>query len=136
MKRREDWEQRLHAWHRQTLDIPHDWAANNCAFRAAGAIKAMTGEDLARGWRTKVKSKNSFLKLMREQGGNSLEDVADAFLSRTERPLRGDLVMLDGPNGDFFGIKVGKTAVGPTQRGLEHVSMMQMKAAWRVGENA
>ncbi|WP_022697934.1 DUF6950 family protein [Euryhalocaulis caribicus] len=136
MKRREDWEQRLHAWHRETLNVPHDWGRNNCAFRAAGAIKAMTGEDLAKGFRVKVRSKKGFTKLMRDEGWDTLEDIADAFLTRTERPLRGDLVMLEGPNGDFFGIKVGKTAVGPTQRGLEHVSMLQMKAAWRVGENA
>lgn len=136
MKRREDWDIRLHQWHRQTLDIPHDWGRNNCAFRAAGAIEAMTGVDLARGYRSKVRSEKSFHALMRERGWKSMADIADAFLPRTETPRRGDLVLLEGPNGDFFGIRVGKTAVGPTQRGLEHVGMTQVKAAWKVGEDA
>ncbi|WP_022699309.1 DUF6950 family protein [Euryhalocaulis caribicus] len=134
MKRREDWEQRLYAWHKATLEIPHDWGRNNCAFRAAGAIRAMTGVDLAKGFRVRVRSEAGFRRVMAEQGWRSLSDIADAFLPRARRPMRGDLVLLDGPNGEFFGIKTGTHAAGPTQRGLEHVPMAQMIAAWRIGD--
>lgn len=131
-----DWDVRLNTHVRELMSVPHDDGPNNCLLRAASVIQLMTGVDLARGYRSKVRSKAGYMRVMAENGWETLSDIADAFLPPWNRPedaRRGDLVLLEGPSGDWFGIKSSVTAFGPSKTGLVHVPLRQVISAWRVG---
>lgn len=99
MIRFEDWEQRLQEY---LLTIRkkefEDWGTYDCAIAWAGAIKAMTGEDLMEEYRGKYEDEAGALALIQASGYPNLAALLDNKLPRVVRSSaqRGDLGMLKG----------------------------------------
>lgn len=114
---------------RQT--VPHCWGrnANDCLSFVAGAVKAQTGVDPARGlrWTGEV----SGLRLLKKLGG--VEAVLDARFERIPpaMAMRGDIAGVpDEALGIHPMIVEGITLVGPGDHGNRRMKRSAMTVAW------
>ena len=107
LRRLDDWRARLAAeMDRQRRD-PFAWGKHDCAIGfAAGIVEALTGVDMARGYRGKYASPRGALKLLKDDGADTLGDFAAKFLPEGEPVFAqlGDIgiVASDGPVGEAF----------------------------------
>lgn len=95
MPRISTWEQALADYLAKTHDLPHAWGQHDCMLDWAGAAKAMTGHDFARGHRGKYISKLTAYRYLKTLGFDSPEAMIDSLLP--EKPVgfaqRGDVVL-------------------------------------------
>lgn len=134
MMRRSTWEADLSAYLATMADAVFEYGEVDCALFAAGAVRAMTGEDPARAFRDKYNSMKTSLSALRKYGRGTLVDTIDDLFP--EKPVafasRGDLVFYDGsvgvcigPVALFIGEEVGKP-------GLVRVPRRDWLKAWAV----
>jgi hypothetical protein len=105
--------------------------ANDCLSFVAGAVKAQTGKDPARG--LQWKSQATALSLLNKLGG--VEAVLDARFERVAPSLaqRGDIgVIPDADLGSHPMIVEGKTLCAPGEKGLKRCPRSAMTAAWDI----
>ncbi len=130
-----DWEERLHAYLDQVAALPFSWGKHDCLMFVAGAIKAVTGRDPARGHRGKYSGGAGALRYMARRGWN---DVAVALCAHLEEcapafARRGDIVLF----GDIAGVCMGATSLFVSETGegagLSHIDTSQISRAWRNG---
>jgi hypothetical protein len=130
-----DWPERLLAYldkaqGRRFAWVSDDPDTHDCARFAAGAVLAMTGEQLLPTWgyRTEI---GAYRHLKREGG---LAAMADARLPRIGigAARRGDvgLIMQDGR--ETLTVVLGVDIAGPAERGLAFVPRAELVAAWTV----
>ena len=129
--RRVDWEDRLNAFIAKHHSRPyaHEW---HCLLFVAGAVKAVTGKDFARGHRGKYKSMAGALRYLKGLGFDGPAAMIDAHLP--EKPIgfaqRGDLILAaDG----IPALCVGEFALSVTDEGLARVPRSEWRKAWGVG---
>lgn len=116
-------------------NVPHAWgrARNDCMSFTAGAVKAQTGKDPARGLRWD--GEKSGRRLLRDLGG--VEAVLDARFKRIAPAIarRGDI---GGVPDDQLGIHPmiieGETLVSPGDKGNSRVKRRAMTMAWSIDE--
>lgn len=134
MKRIKGWEQALAAHTRAAMARPHAWGSHDCALFAADGVRAMTGEDLAAEFRGTYADEDGARRVLASLGCADVGDLAGRYLPEIDPPQarRGDVVMIEGKYGPFLAIVDGRTAVGPSRRGLEHAPMTAALRAWRV----
>jgi hypothetical protein len=139
-RRLHDWDLRLQEYLRDALARPFAWGGHDCCLHVCNAVLAMTGVDLALGFRGKYATKAQGLALLKKRGG--VEGVAEsvAWHFRLEEvgvlfAGRGDIVLLDMPERgpalaivDFDGLHA--LAAGP--KGLERFTVRAARRAWRV----
>ncbi|MDQ2069311.1 DUF6950 family protein [Natronospira bacteriovora] len=137
MIRRSNWERRLNAYLRSVQCRPHTYGEHDCTLFVAGAIQAMTGEDLAADVRGEYASQEEAFALIDELGG-SLEAICRDRLGEPVAPLqarRGDVVI--GPwadqGGDTLGVVLGARVATVCNRGQTRQMLGQARLAWRVG---
>lgn len=111
LRRLDDWRARLAAeMDRQRRD-PFAWGKHDCAIGfAAGIVEALTGVDMARGYRGKYASPRGALKLLKDEGADSLSafvaarlpgvlpafaNVGDIGVVASDGPLAEALCMID-----------------------------------------
>jgi len=133
--RREDWEQRLSSLCIDKSEVPHVWGEWDCVIFCAMAVEEMTGENLIADIKGAWTSKIGAARVIKNNGFDSLGDmVADRL---KEKPLpfikRGDVVLCDGPDGEFIGIVMGHFSVGPGPTGLASVPIDQAIRGFEVG---
>lgn len=131
LRRRSDWPERLADY----LARPHrfDWATHNCALFAAGAVEAMTGEDLARRYRGPKTMRGCYGRLRRLAGGLDgavTRALGDAIPVRYAR--RGDVVLVEVEGLTALGVCAGSeiAALGPA--GMVMLPLCAGARAWRV----
>lgn len=139
MKRRDDWRARLAAEMDRQRREPFVWGRQDCAIGfVAGIIEAITGEDLARGYRGKYRSPKGALKILRSEGVESLGDLAAKFLPECHPAFArvGDIgtVSSDGPVGAALCMVDVSGLVVMTEEGHGHRPRADMIRAFRVGE--
>jgi len=145
--RRDDWPERLHDY--LALEHRFDWLTNNCALFAAGAVLAMTGEDVAKEFRG-IKTRLSMERKLRRIGG--LTALCTACFGESIPILtarRGDIVIArvfvspptnvmigpddeDGSLMDAVGVCLGAQVALLTETGITYYPLATVKAAWRV----
>jgi hypothetical protein len=134
LQRIEGWEQRLFDFTRASMSTPYAWGTNDCIIFAAGCVEAITGTDLAKEHRGTYTDENGAARIIARAGAGSLGEFVGLYLP--EKPLslvqRGDIVIAEGPDGDFAAVCQGATCVGPSRRGLVHVKILQAKQAFKV----
>jgi len=133
--RRSNWERRLAVYLDGHRGAVFRYGRLDCALFAAGAVKAMTGKDPARGFRSKYRSQASAVRAIRAAG---FEDLAAVVSSKFEAiapafARRGDLVMdRDGS----LGVCVGREALFVGEEGglagLVRQPISAWAKAWRV----
>jgi hypothetical protein len=132
--RRRGWEQALAAFTRAHMRTPYQWGQHDCALFAAGAVEAITGEDFAAEFRGTYEDEDGARRLLTSLGCEDVGDLASRYLPEImpAEARRGDVVMIDGQLGPFLAIVDGRTAVGPSARGLTHTPIEMASRAWGV----
>ena len=112
--------------------VPFAWGSNDCVTFAAGAVRALTGNDpLADipAW----KSERAALIGLKRRGG--LAAAVSHVL--TEIPAghahRGDIGLAMGPDGPFLMVIEGVTLVGPGHDGLFRNRRDALIKSWSAG---
>ena len=107
---------------------------HDCALFAAGWVKLVTGQDLARGWRSRYRSLRGGQKLMEEAGFRDHVDLAAAHLPEIVPAFAqiGDLAVLED---DAFGIVSGEMIYCLKPKGLGLVPRGEMRRAFAVRES-
>lgn len=134
MRRLPDWPARLDAAIEAARARPFQWGAMDCSIFAADVVLALTGRDFAESFRGRYSTRAEAVALLGARGG--LEAVVTGFLGQ---PLptallarRGDVVMVETPEGRALGICVGQKAACAGPQGLTFVPMPGWLSGWRV----
>lgn len=128
------WEQALAAFTRAHMRTTYAWGRHDCALFAAGAVEAMTGTDFAAEFRGKYEDEGGARRVLTSLGCENVGDLASRYLPEIvpAQARRGDVVMIEGQLGPFLAVVDGRTAVGPSARGLTHTPVEMASRAWGV----
>jgi hypothetical protein len=110
MARKPDWKIRLITYLGEAARKPFQPGKHDCALFAAGAVKAMTGKDFARGYRGRYRTLKGGLKTLQKAGfadhialaASLLEDIPVSFAGP------GDLAVIATPDGPALGVVQGE----------------------------
>lgn len=138
-----DWESRLNGWIDRAQNTPFVWGRFDCCLAMADAVLAMTGIDIAQGWRGRCTDMESAVRLVcRETGETSFIAAIDAILVRAGLrcltspafACRGDVVMAEAKHGPTWGVVdlTGRRAVYAAQAGIEWAKLGLARRAWAV----
>lgn len=132
--RQGDWQQALSREAIRHAMTPYEYGEHDCILFAANCVLAMTGIDHAEDIRGRYSNALEAAKIIKSNGFDSLGDMIASRLPEIEvREVgRGDVVLCDGPMGEFAAMVVGKTCAGPGPNGLVHVPKSQALRGFRV----
>lgn len=97
LKRHKDWRARLSAYVETCRTTPYDPGKHDCVLFAAGCIEAMTGVDLAAGWRGNYSTITEAIRAFRKAGYVNLLDLAEQHFEEVPvgRALSGDIAIIE-----------------------------------------
>lgn len=111
LARLDDWRARLAAEMDRQRRTPFKWGTQDCAIGfAAGIVQALTGVDMARGYRSQYRGPKGALRILKEAGADSLStfvagllpevhpafaNVGDIGIIASDGPLNEALCMID-----------------------------------------
>lgn len=132
--RRSDWQQRLSMEAIRLQNVPYEFGEHDCILFAANCVMAMTGEDPADDIRGRYKTEIGAARIIKNSGFKSLGDMIADRLPEVamDQVRRGDVVLCNGPHGEFAAMVVGKTCVGPGRDGMLHIPLSQALRGYRV----
>lgn len=133
--RREDWRSGLARFVERARSIPFEWGQHDCALFAAAAIEAMTGVDLASGWRGRYRSAAGAARLLRQAGHRDLPGLVASHLAPVSPLLAavGDIAAITGQDGrPALGVVLGAQVAGPGDRGLMFVPRADVGATFHL----
>lgn len=138
LTRRDDWRGRFATEMDRQRRTAFVWGKQDCAIGlVCGAVEAITGADLARGYRGKYRSPKAALRLMRESGAEALGDFAAQQLPEIHpsQARVGDIGILvsDGPIGEAFCIVDASGVIVMTEQGHGRRPRADMTRAFKVG---
>lgn len=133
MTRFPDWQNRLAAYVEAIRAVPFSYGYHDCALFAAGAVEAMTGEDLSKKWRG-YRSLDDGIAKLRKAGIRGQVDLAASLLPEVLpiAAMPGDVVSFDIPGGEALGILQGRMFYAVTMTGLGLHSRSAVKRAFTV----
>lgn len=120
--RRDDWQSALTEYMGQVGHLPFEFGVHDCALFAAGAVKAMTGVDLAsdfRGYSNAIEG----LMMVKRAGFLDHMDVFRQSLAPTDAPQTGDVAFTEGYEGMTIGIVSGRFILVAGKFQLERVPL-------------
>lgn len=130
LTRFENWPDLLAAFLEDRLDDAFQWGENDCAIFAADAVLAITGSDLATGFRGRYSSEAGAAALLEAFGG--IEAILDRAMPRRATPLlaqRGDIAIT---NDGALVVVEGRYGVGPGLDGSLRIPLRACATAWKV----
>lgn len=132
--RRPDWKTRLIAYLGKVASLPFEPGVNDCALFAAGAVEAVTGIDLAAGWRGRYQSLAEGFALLQAAGFADHIALTAAHFPEIAPALAaaGDLAVVQGPEGDALGVVQGEAIYVLSPRRLGIVPLTYALRAFRV----
>ena len=116
-KRISGWQARLAAWLASISRTPFQPGQHDCALFAAGAVEAMTGVDLAAGWRGRYHTLRGGIRVLRRAGYADHIALARSHFPTTATPRAGDLAVVDTPEGQALGVVQGLYIYAPATVG-------------------
>jgi hypothetical protein len=130
MERLPDWRPRLDDYLRGVRGQPFAWGRLDCALFCAGAVEAMTGQDLARGWRG-YRTEAAGLRKLEEAGFVTHVELLASLLPEVHPSAVnvGDIVVLSGVT---LALVQGRLALAIGPDGLGPVSMDTATRAFAV----
>lgn len=113
---------------------PFVWGKHDCALFAAGAVKAQTGRDPARGLRGRYRSAAGAMKHLRKLGHEDLGDLVAAQFQEIKPAFAqvGDIAVVDGDGMAALGIVQGERIYVLRPDGLGLVPLTTARRAFRV----
>lgn len=136
MERLSDWRARLNETIEASRRTPFVWGQSDCAIFAADAIRAVTGEDIAAGYRGTYSDAAGALQALQDAGFADLAEMAVAYLPEVEPIMAqaGDIVALPSPEtGWTLGVVIGERVIGRDLAGLVTIDRSAAQRAFRVG---
>ena len=136
MKRKTNWRPLLAAYVESVAHTPFAWGSHDCALFAAGAVEAMTGEDIAKGFRGRYTTLAGGLRLLKKSGHNTHADLATSLFEEVHpsQAQVGDLAAIEVDGGMALGVVQGERiyVIGPGESRLGTVALRQAARAFRV----
>lgn len=136
LQRFEDWPSRLAAHVETVRAAPFAWGVSDCCLFAADCILAMTGVDLAVEYRGRYRTKRGAYAVLKRLCGGGVEAAVHRMLGAPlSTPLtaqRGDVVLIDTPDGPALGICLGVQCGCQSPHGTTFLPMPAARLAWRV----
>ena len=135
MQRRDDWASRLISVIDAADNKPFAWGKQDCALFAADCVQAMTGEDFAAPFRGRYDTALGSMRALKMMGYASLEEYVIAVLGEpvnANTAGRGDVVMVDTPEGQALGVVAGIEAAVAGVNGLVLMPRDSWLSAWRI----
>lgn len=129
--RHPDWHARLAAYLARTARTPFAYGRHDCCLFVAGAIKAMTGQDPARGLRG-YRSLAGGLRKLRARGHTDYASLVRSHYPETASPRAGDIALIDTPEGPGLGLVHGLLIYAVAARGWGLVPLAQARAFFEV----
>lgn len=128
MARIQGWEQRGAAWLREARARPLNWRDAHCAFLAADAALAVTGQDPASEWRGRT---SAAMRAQSAQGIFALVPYAEISPTKAQR---FDIAGFISEHGEALGVCIGREALAYVAEGQPPVRIPMSKAikAWKV----
>lgn len=132
-----DWRPRLATYLGQVARRKFRPGRHDCALFAAGAVRAMTGQDLAAAWRGKYRTLEAGQAALQAAGFSDHVALAASFFAAIDpaRAQVGDLAVLpaDGPEArGALGIIQGPLVYVLTPGGLALVSRLEIERAFKI----
>ncbi len=118
---------------------PFSWGDNDCAVGLAGnLVLALTGVDVAKGYRGRYATAIGAVRVLRNSGHTSLGDLVAALLPEHAHPSMarvGDIVTVPDESaiGEVLGVVNGERLFVMTTRGFGTVDRSCATRAFRVG---
>lgn len=139
LTRLDDWRARLAAEMDRQRREPCRWGVHDCVLGlATGIVEAITGTDLARGYRGKYRTPKGAAKLLADHGAETLGDFVAQFLPEVHPAFAqvGDLGVIpaDGPIGEALCMFDASGLVVMTEDGHGRRPRGDAIRAFRVGE--
>lgn len=134
MKRFDDWHVRLREYLRGVSHKPFRDGEHDCALFTAGAVKAMTGIDLAAPWRGSYTSLDEGFAALKRAGFDQLVDFAAVNFEEIAPAFAhpGDIAAVPAPTGLALGIVQGARIYVAGPRGLLTIPLITAHRAFRV----
>lgn len=138
LTRLDDWRARLAAEMDRQRRVPFAWGKQDCAIGfAAGIVEALTGVDMARGFRGKYASPRGALKLLMDEGADSLTAFVAARLPEVHPAFAnvGDIgvVASDGHLGQALCMIDASGLVVMTEQGHGRRPRGDLVTAFKIG---
>lgn len=126
-----NWDSRLADYIESKREIPFAYGSNDCAHFVAGAVEAVTGEDVFSDLRGTYDTEFGSLRIIKELGKSDLGEVIDSMFDEItiSHAQRGDIAFFDGS----IGVVMGSFAWFVSDDGLERVPRAMWDKAWSVG---
>lgn len=130
--RRHDWAERMYQVIEDHKAIPFEWGVNDCSRFVARVVDAMTDGDFETRLAEQYHSKATALEFIGSCG--SLTAAVSSLLGEAGNgwARRGDVVLIDGGEGDAVGVCIGGEVVAMGPEGVRVVPGSEIKAVWRI----
>jgi len=128
-----DWQSRLSAYLASRRGMAFAWGSNDCATFAAGAIEAMTGEDLRASFGNYTTEAGA-VRALRRAGFDGVGGVADRYFTRVTagRAMPGDLCLVPGDDGGALAVVGSGVAYVVTPHFVGLVPLTAASVFWKV----
>lgn len=132
--RQNNWNNNLSGLVRARKHTPFKWGENDCCTFMADAVKIITGNDIAVGYRGTYTDAASAQKVIDKFSG--LENLLTHFFGQphgANNAKRGDVVTFTADNGaECVGVVCGTLIAAPGDAGLNMFDIRLAKKSWRV----
>lgn len=133
MVRFPDWPVRLAAFVEARRERAFSWGDSDCCLFVCDGIEAMTGVDPGARWRGLYASEKGARRLLRDNGGViGLATLAFGAPFVAALAGRGDVVLIDTPDGDALALCVGNVTAAQGMNGIEFQPITAAKVAWKI----
>lgn len=133
MVRLPDWPARLSDFIESRRQRDFLWGERDCCLFACDAVQVVTGHDPAKRWRGLYASEKGARRLLRDNGGViGLAIIAFGAPVSAANAGRGDVVLIDTPDGEALGVCLGSVSAAQGKAGIVFNPISAAKAAWRV----
>ena len=129
--RKENWPEILAGEIKAAKSRPFSWGQHDCCAFAARVVQALTGEDFLQDFPAYHDAVGAGAIL----GEGTVEDIANVCLGEPIPPLsaqRGDVCLIDTPDGPALGICDGAWIWCAARTGLNCRPLADARHAWRV----
>jgi hypothetical protein len=128
--KRHDWAARLYDVITDHSTREFAWGEADCCLFVARAVDAMQDTNLEAQLQSQYTDERSALTMIVIHGG--LEQAVTSFLGEPTslRAVRGDVVLIDGGEGDALGICMGSQVVAMGPAGLRNVPRAEIRKVW------
>lgn len=128
------WRTALHEAVEAHRRVPFEYGRNDCALFAADCIKAMTGLDLASGFRGSYRSAGGAHRALKRAGHPDLVALAAHFFEEIPPMMAGagDIAAFDTPDGWALGVVAGERVTVLGLDGLGTLDRLTAAKAFRI----